>query len=64
MSKHDEPKEEQPVKELEKDQSSTKVKTMSGAGKIRVEADKFAAKRRVEAKPPQDAVDGDDSSGE
>ena len=32
---------------------------MGGAGKIRAEEDKFAAKRRVEAKPPQDAVDGD-----
>ena len=60
MSKHDEPKEEQSVKELEKDQSFTKVKTMGGAGKIRVEEDKFAAKQRVEAKPPQDTVDNDD----
>ena len=62
MAEHDEPKEEQPVEESEKDQSSTKA--MSAAGKIRVEEMKFAAKQRVEAKLDQNTTDGDDPSDE
>ena len=64
MTEHDEPKEEQPVKEPEKDQSSTKVKTMSAAGKIRVVKEKFGAKQRVDVKLHQDTTDDDDSSDE
>ena len=59
MTEHDEPKEEQPAKESENDQSSTKVKTMSAASKIRVVEQKFGAKQRVDAKLHQDTTDDD-----
>ena len=64
MAENDESKEEQPAKESENDQSSTKVKTMSAAGKIRVVEEKFGAKQRVDAKLHQDTIDDDDSSDE
>ena len=57
MTEHDEPEEKQPAKESENDQSSTKVKTMAAAGKIRVMEDKFGAPRRVDAGLHPDITD-------